>query len=130
VNGSGKNRSESFVFVVPRSGEGPESPVVVFANTTGNRIYDSLTSLGRVTFKGSRLGIPPWLTSTGIPCAISESGGDLESVLAPRELLCLAHAAESGFNMVEITGAAVILTVAENQYAAAGQLDFAKRWLP
>jgi hypothetical protein len=129
VSGTGKSRSESFVFVVPRSGEGPVCPVVVLTNPTGGRSYGALAPLARAKIKGEPLRIPPWLVSRGISFSLSESGRDLEEVLSPRDLECLADGAQCGFSLIEITRDAVVLTVAKNHGSPIRQLDFARRWL-
>jgi hypothetical protein len=59
VSGTGKSRSESFVFAAPRSGEGPVCPIVVLTNPTGGRTYGALAPLARAKIKGEPLRIYP-----------------------------------------------------------------------
>jgi len=129
VYGRGKSRSSSFVFVIPRNSEQPESPVTVFPNPTGMRGYDKLISVARVALQGHSLRIPDWLASSGIAGAVSEVGRDLADLLGPLDLQRLADAGKRGFNSILISREVVILMVAEYEFHSAEQVAHAREWL-
>ena len=127
--GRGRSRSESFVFVIPRSSDKPASPVTVFPNPTGGKGYNFLIAVARAALKGHALQIPAWLASTGIAGAVSEAGRDLGELLHSRDLQSLADAGRRGFNLILISREAVILTVAEPHFHPGEQVEHARRWL-